>query len=149
MRIHPITDDRTALVGVVNATPDSFSDGGLFLRQQAAIEHGLRLHDAGADLIDVGGESTRPGANPVDTRAEQGRVLGVIAGLSARQVPVSIDTRWSNTAKVALEAGAAVVNDVSGGCPYVLRQGVTVRLFKNIGSGSDGRDDLSGNWLPD
>lgn len=85
------------------------------MQRQAAVEHGVRLYRAGADLIDVGGESTRPGAEPVHARVEQDRVLEVISGLVAHDIPVSIDTRWSSTARLAIEAGATVINDVSGG----------------------------------
>ncbi|MGY4098897.1 dihydropteroate synthase [Nocardia sp. R16R-3T] len=103
------------LVGIVNVTPDSFSDGGRFFGADTAIEHGLRLHRDGADIVDVGGESTRPGAVPVSPEEEQRRVLPVVAGLAARGVTVSIDTMNSSTARRAVELGAAVVNDVSGG----------------------------------
>jgi dihydropteroate synthase len=101
-------------MGIVNVTPDSFSDGGEFLSPQRAIEHGLALAVAGADMLDVGGESTRPGAGPVDAKEEIDRVLPVIAGIAARtDVPLSIDTTKLEVARAALAAGATIVNDVS------------------------------------
>jgi dihydropteroate synthase len=99
------------VMGVLNVTPDSFSDGGRFFDHTAAIEHGLRLFDEGADVVDVGGESTRPGATPVDPVLEQERVLPVIAALS-RRGRVSVDTRHRSTAEAAVSAGATMVNDV-------------------------------------
>lgn len=107
---------RTRVMGVVNVTPDSFSDGGLHATAQAAIEWGLRLLDDGADILDVGGESTRPGFSPVDPDEECRRVLPVIEALAARGALVSVDTRHAAVARAALEAGAAIVNDVSGFC---------------------------------
>lgn len=102
-------------MGIVNVTPDSFSDGGLYLAADAAIAHGLELHAAGAQLIDVGGESTRPGAERVDPAVERERVLPVVRALAEAGVTVSIDTMNSSTAVAAVEAGARIVNDVSGG----------------------------------
>ena len=103
-----------ALMGVINVTPDSFSDGGDFLDPEAAIAHGLALAEAGADLIDIGGESTRPGAEPVSEERELARVIPVIEGLAARTtVPISIDTMKAEVARRAIAAGAAFVNDVS------------------------------------
>jgi dihydropteroate synthase len=121
-------------MGVLNVTPDSFSDGGRYADLDAAVGHGVRLRDDGAQLVDVGGESTRPGADRVDADTEIGRVLPVIRELAAAGVPVSIDTTRARVAEAALAAGAAVVNDVSGGladpdmarvvrdagCPWVL-----------------------------
>ena len=103
------------IMGVVNVTPDSFSDGGAFLDREAAIHHGLRLAFEGADLLDVGGESTRPGAAPVSAEEELDRVIGVIAGIRARNrdVRISIDTSKAVVAAAALDAGAAYVNDVT------------------------------------
>jgi dihydropteroate synthase len=100
-------------MGVLNVTPDSFSDGGDFLDPEAAVSHGERLAAEGADLVDVGGESTRPGAEPVPEGAELERVMPVIEALAARRVPISIDTSKSGVARAALEAGAAFVNDVT------------------------------------
>ena len=106
--------ERTAIMGIVNVTPDSFSDGGTFLDPAAAIEHGLRLAGEGADILDVGGESTRPGAEPVSEQEELRRVVPVVRELAARSgVPVSIDTSKAAVAEAALAAGATIVNDVS------------------------------------
>ncbi len=102
-------------MGIVNVTPDSFSDGGRFLDADAAIVHGLALRAAGAAILDVGGESTRPGADPVDPAHEQERVLPVVAALAAAGATVSIDTMHADTAVAAVAAGARIVNDVSGG----------------------------------
>jgi dihydropteroate synthase len=103
------------VMGVVNVTADSFSDGGLFLDRDRAVEHGLRLVADGAAIIDVGGESTRPGAARVDPRVETERVVPVIKDLVAQGVTVSIDTMHANVAAAAIESGAQIVNDVSGG----------------------------------
>jgi dihydropteroate synthase len=106
---------RTHIVGVLNVTPDSFSDGGRFFSKSAAVEHALRLVDEGADIIDVGGESTRPGSDPVSVDEELRRVIPVIEALIDRtKIPISIDTYKSVVAKSALEAGATIVNDISG-----------------------------------
>ncbi|NQE66138.1 Dihydropteroate synthase [Nocardia gamkensis] len=103
------------VMGVVNVTSDSFSDGGRYLDPELAIAHGVRLHAAGADIIDVGGESTRPGAVRIDAATEAARVAPVIRGLVAAGVPTSVDTMRAAVAAAALEAGVSVVNDVSGG----------------------------------
>lgn len=103
-------------MGVVNVTPNSFSDGGRYLDPGAAAEHGLELAAAGADVLDVGGESTRPGAEPVEAGEEARRVVPVIRRLAAEAgVPVSVDTTKAVVAAAALEAGASIVNDVSAG----------------------------------
>ncbi|MFS0883822.1 dihydropteroate synthase [Aeromicrobium sp. 179-A 4D2 NHS] len=107
--------DRCVVMGVVNVTPDSFSDGGRWFDPGAAVEHGLELVRQGADLVDVGGESTRPGALPVDRDEELRRVVPVVRRLAEAGVVVSVDTMWAETAEASLEAGAAIVNDVSGG----------------------------------
>ena len=107
------TGGRTLIMGVVNATPDSFSDGGRFGDADRAIEHGRRLHADGADLIDVGGESSRPGADPIGAEEEMQRVVPVIAGLAAVGIPVSVDTSKPEVAAAALEAGAQAVNDIT------------------------------------
>jgi dihydropteroate synthase len=126
--------DRLVVVGVLNVTPDSFSDGGRYDHLDAALAHGVDMVRDGAQLVDVGGESTRPGADRVDAATEVLRVLPVIRGLTAAGVPTSIDTTRAEVAAAALAAGAAVVNDVSGGladpdmakvvaeagCPWVL-----------------------------
>ncbi len=107
---------RTRLMGVVNVTPDSFSDGGLYLDPEAAVRHGIELAEAGADVLDVGGESTRPGSGPVAAGGEIDRVVPVIKRLAAEvDSPVSVDTRKAEVAAAALDAGAAIVNDVSAG----------------------------------
>lgn len=109
-------DGRSCVVmGVLNVTSDSFSDGGRYLDRDAAVAHGLELHRLGADLVDVGGESTRPGATRVDPTIEAARVTPVIAELAAAGVPTSVDTMRAAVASAAIEAGACVVNDVSGG----------------------------------
>jgi dihydropteroate synthase len=101
------------LMGIVNVTPDSFSDGGLFLDAERAIEHGRRLMVDGADLLDVGGESTRPGAEAVSAQEELRRVAPVVEELAAENVPISIDTSKLAVAERALDAGASMVNDVT------------------------------------
>ena len=128
--------ERTLIMGVLNVTPDSFSDGGRYLAPELAIAHGLELARQGADWIDVGGESTRPGAHAVAAADELDRVLPVIRGLRRKlsSVPISIDTTKAEVAEQALRAGASVINDVSGlrfdarlaevarrhGCPLIL-----------------------------
>jgi dihydropteroate synthase len=121
-------------MGVLNVTPDSFSDGGRYTDLTAAVEHGIAMQRDGADLVDVGGESTRPGAERVDAPTETERVVPVIAALASAGVPLSIDTTRAAVAAAALEAGAVIVNDVSGGladpgmaavvkaagCPWIL-----------------------------
>jgi dihydropteroate synthase len=121
-------------MGILNVTPDSFSDGGRYTDRDAAIAHGVAMRADGADVVDVGGESTRPGAERVDAATETARVLPVVRELVAAGVPVSIDTTRASVAAEALAAGATVVNDVSGGladpamaklvadagCPWVL-----------------------------
>ncbi|MGH8011496.1 MAG: dihydropteroate synthase [Candidatus Binataceae bacterium] len=104
-----------AVMGVLNVTPDSFSDGGSFLEPSRAIAHGLEMEAAGAAIIDIGGESSRPGAHAVSVETEMERVLPVIKGLVRRLTsPISIDTRKATVARAALEEGAAIVNDISG-----------------------------------
>jgi dihydropteroate synthase len=105
----------TLIMGVVNVTPDSFSDGGRHADAEAAVAHGLALHAQGAGILDIGGESTRPGAERVDPRVEQDRVLPVVRALVDAGVVVSIDTMNASTALAAVTAGARIVNDVSGG----------------------------------
>ncbi|MCS5732343.1 dihydropteroate synthase [Herbiconiux daphne] len=105
----------TEILGILNVTPDSFSDGGLWLDRDAAVRHALGMVSRGADIIDVGGESTRPGAARVAISEEQRRVLPVVRELVGQGVTVSIDTMNAQTASAALDAGATIVNDVSGG----------------------------------
>ncbi|HEX7464966.1 MAG TPA: dihydropteroate synthase [Actinomycetota bacterium] len=108
--------ERTLVMGILNVTPDSFSDGGRYLDRAAAIEHAARMVDDGADIVDVGGESTRPGSDPVPASEERDRVVPVVEALaSSVSVPISIDTRKAEVARAALGAGATIVNDVSAG----------------------------------
>jgi dihydropteroate synthase len=130
----PTRTDRLCVVGVLNVTPDSFSDGGRYTSVDDAVAHALAMRAEGADLIDVGGESTRPGALRVDADEELRRVMPVIKTLVAEGVPLSIDTYRASVAAAALDAGVGVVNDVSGGlgdpamaavvraagCPWIL-----------------------------
>lgn len=105
---------RTMVMGVVNVTPDSFSDGGRFYNKDAAIDQGLRLLDEGADMLDIGGESTRPFSEPVTLQEELQRVLPVVGALARHgRTPISIDTTKAEVARQALEAGAAIINDIS------------------------------------
>jgi dihydropteroate synthase len=114
VRDRTLTITRPLVMGIVNVTPDSFSDGGRFLDPAAALDHALRLVDEGADLLDVGGESTRPGAAPVPLDEELRRVIPVITGLAGRvAVPISADTMKAEVARQALAAGAAIINDVT------------------------------------
>lgn len=109
-----VLGDRTLVMGVINTTPDSFSDGGRFGSAQQAIEEGMRMADEGADMIDVGGESTRPGSDPVSVEEELKRVLPVVQGLAARvSIPISVDTMKARVALESLDAGAEIINDVS------------------------------------
>ena len=115
--MHPVIPDpdRCVVIGIINVTPDSFSDGGRYLDRDDAVAHGLAMRAQGADLVDVGGESTRPGASRVDAATETARVVPVIRELAASGVPCSVDTTRAAVAEAALEAGAIIVNDVSGG----------------------------------
>lgn len=133
-------------MGVVNVTPDSFSDGGLHTAPNAAIDHGLALAEAGADVVDVGGESTRPGSEGVPAHLERERVLPVIAALAGEGLAVSVDTTKSEVAVAALDAGAEIVNDVSaGGDPDMLalvaRTGAGVVLMHMQGTPRTMQDD--------
>jgi dihydropteroate synthase len=103
------------VMGILNVTPDSFADGGKHFTLEHAISRGLQMIEEGVDIIDVGGESTRPGANRVTEEEEQRRVIPVIQGLAGKGADISIDTMRASTAKLAIEAGASIVNDVSGG----------------------------------
>jgi dihydropteroate synthase len=115
--VHPMLPDpgRCAVIGILNVTPDSFSDGGRYLDRDDAVAHGLALRAQGADLVDIGGESTRPGAQRADAPTEISRVVPVLRELAASGVPCSVDTTRAAVAEAALEAGAIMVNDVSGG----------------------------------
>ena len=103
------------VMGILNVTPDSFADGGQHFSFDNAVEHGLEMIGEGVDIIDVGGESTRPGAERVSEAEEQARVIPVIKALAGKGVEISVDTMRASTAKLAVEAGATIVNDVSGG----------------------------------
>jgi dihydropteroate synthase len=130
----PRRSDRIVVMGVLNVTPDSFSDGGRYLTLDDAVAHGVQMRAEGADLIDVGGESTRPGAERVAAEVESARVVPVIKALAAEGLVLSVDTYRASVAAAALDAGAQVINDVSGGlgdpdmvrvaresaCPWVL-----------------------------
>jgi dihydropteroate synthase len=105
----------TRIMGILNVTPDSFSDGGKYENVDAALAHAVAMVEQGASLIDVGGESTRPGATPIDAKTERRRVVPVIRELVARGIPVSVDTRSAKVALAAVDAGAELINDVSGG----------------------------------
>ena len=106
---------RAHIMGVLNVTPDSFSDGGMFFDREYAVARGLKIESEGADIIDIGGESTRPGAKPVPAKEECKRVIPVVKALAKRlRIPVSVDTSKSEVAREALEAGAAMINDVTG-----------------------------------
>ena len=121
--------ERPLIMGVINVTPDSFSDGGDFLSSERAIEQGIRLAEEGADILDLGGESTRPGAEEVGATEELARVIPVIEALTARtSVPISIDTYKAEVAEASVGAGAAIINDISAGLldPEILR--VAARL---------------------
>jgi dihydropteroate synthase len=107
--------EKTLIMGILNVTPDSFSDGGLYLDTRKAIDRALRMEEEGADILDIGGESTRPGSEPVAVEEELRRVVPVIEALSGRlSIPISIDTYKAEVAKRAIEAGASIVNDISG-----------------------------------
>ena len=106
---------RTYIMGILNVTPDSFSDGGLYFDKSSAIERAYQIVEEGADIIDIGGESTRPGSEPISIKEELKRTIPVIEAISKKiKVPISIDTYKSEVAKVALDAGASMVNDISG-----------------------------------
>jgi dihydropteroate synthase len=105
----------TKIMGILNVTPDSFSDGGKYVNVDAAVAHAEAMVEQGASIIDVGGESTRPGASRVDAKTERKRVVPVVRELVSRGIPVSVDTRTARVAVAAVEAGAQMINDVSGG----------------------------------
>jgi dihydropteroate synthase len=137
----------TKLMGVVNVTPDSFSDGGLYSDPEAAIAHGRELATAGAEILDVGGESTRPGAEPVDAEEELRRVVPVVRGLGEVGSRISVDTSKAPVADAALEAGAEIVNDVTAlrGDPAMAsvcaERGATVVLMHMLGEPRTMQDD--------
>src|SRR5688572_23068225 len=124
--------DRPLLMGIVNVTPDSFSDGGAFYDAERAIKHGLRLIAEGADILDIGGESTRPGAESVETEEEKRRILPVIEGLRDAGAALSCDTSKPDVMAAALDAGARIINDVRalrmGGLDLIAGRGASVIL---------------------
>jgi dihydropteroate synthase len=141
--------ERTLVMGIVNVTPDSFSDGGALPDADAAIAHGVRLADDGADILDVGGESTRPGSDPVPIEEELARVVPVVTGLcraAPAHVALSVDTRRPDVARAAIEAGASIVNDVTAGAdpamfPLVHDTGVGLVLMHMLGEPKTMQDD--------
>ena len=137
---------RPFVMGVLNVTPDSFSDGGMF-SGDVAIEHARRMVAEGADIIDIGGESTRPGSDPVPIEQEMSRIEAVLEAVVAMGVPVSIDTTKAEVARYALDAGAAMVNDVSacrfdpGMAPIVAKKGCPLVLMHMLGMPKDMQED--------
>jgi dihydropteroate synthase len=137
---------RPFVMGVLNVTPDSFSDGGMF-SGEVAIEHARRMVAEGADIIDIGGESTRPGSDPVPIEEEMSRIEAVLEAVVAMGVPVSIDTTKAEVARYALDAGAAMINDVSacrfdpGMAPLVARTGCPLVLMHMLGMPKDMQED--------
>lgn len=154
-----ILGERTLIMGILNVTPDSFSDGGLWNDPDRAVEHALQMSAEGADIIDIGGESTRPGHQPVGVEEELARVLPVIKSIhrAAPQLILSIDTYKAEVARQALQAGAHIINDVWGGkadpqmaavaaqadCPIILMHNRHDRNYQDLLS--DMTDDLSGS----
>src|SRR6266481_355893 len=141
---------RTLLMGVLNVTPDSFSDGGKFLDPQSAIEHALEMERAGADLLDIGGESTRPGSTGTAAETELARILPVLEGLrGALKIPIAVDTRKSQVAEAAISAGAQIINDISGLrfdpriAEVAHRRGVPRRCATSAMRGSKRRPEMS------
>jgi dihydropteroate synthase len=137
-------DERTLVMGVVNVTPDSFSDGGLFSSAEAAVEHAIRLVEEGADILDIGGESTRPGSDFISLDEELSRVMPVVEGLAdSSGAPISIDTTKAEVARRALDAGCAMVNDISAMrldeemLPLVVERGVPFCLMHMQGMPKD------------
>ena len=146
--------DRTQIMGIVNVTPDSFSDGGDYVESDAAIAHAVKLAETGADILDIGGESTRPGASPVSPDEEQRRVLPVVKALAEKEFIVSIDTCHAATMGAALEAGATIVNDVTAlkGDPaaldVVVKRNAPVVLMHMQGQPQSMQSDPSYMWAP-
>jgi dihydropteroate synthase len=143
----PLELDRARIAGIVNVTPDSFSDGGNFADPAKAIEHALRLVDEGADLLDIGGESTRPGADSVDASEEIARIVPVIEGIArATRVPISVDTSKPDVMRAAVAAGAGLINDVralreDGALDAAAALGVPVVLVHMLGAPRTMQDD--------
>ena len=144
---------RPVLMGVVNVTPDSFSDGGKFHKPENAIAHGVMLAEAGAAIIDVGGESTRPNATPVDEAEEIERIFPVVSGLAKGGICVSIDTRHPRVMKAALDAGARIVNDVAalaapGALEIVAAGDASVILMHMQGTPQTMQNNPTYDWAP-
>jgi dihydropteroate synthase len=130
--------DRTLIMGIVNVTPDSFSDGGRYFDARSAVAHAQRLLEEGADILDVGGESSRPGAEPVDAEEEWRRIMPVVEAFASGPVPVSVDTCKPQVMNRAIEAGAAMINDIDalrqpGALDAVAQGGVAVCLMHMLG----------------
>ena len=121
---------RTYIMGILNVTPDSFSDGGKFKDPEKAVKHAFKLQNDGADILDIGGESTRPGASPVSVEEEKARILPVIKMLAGKlKIPISVDTYKAEVAEAAIEAGAEIVNDISA-LRFDSKMGNIVAYFK-------------------
>jgi dihydropteroate synthase len=152
-RFAGVSLDIPVLMGVLNVTPDSFSDGGQYATTDAAIAHGRALMEAGAQIIDVGGESTRPGAAPVEVAEEVRRVVPVVRALASAGVCISIDTRHASVMEAAIAAGARIVNDVTaltgeGSLAAVARAGVSVVLMHMQGDPRTMQDHPTYVWAP-
>jgi dihydropteroate synthase len=151
--LRPHADGRPWVMAVLNVTPDSFSDGGLYRDAAAAIDAGLRMRDDGADIVDVGGESTRPGAAGLPAADELARAVAVVRGLAAAGVVVSIDTRRAAVMRAALDAGARIVNDVSAlrddpeAIAVVVARACPVILMHRSGSAASGYGPPAGDLL--
>ena len=149
-----LTMDCTRVMGIINVTPDSFSDGGDHATPDAALSHGVRLAEQGANILDVGGESTRPGADPVSPEEEQRRVLPVVRGLAEKGLTVSIDTRHASTMDLAIDSGAAIVNDVtaltgdSEAINIVAKRKAPVILMHMLGQPKTMQSDPTYTWAP-
>jgi len=154
---------RSLVMGILNVTPDSFSDGGLYVNADAAVERAYRMVRQGADIVDVGGESTRPGATPLSARDEWDRIGSVVRTLANTPIRVSVDTYHAETARRAADAGAAIVNDVTGGhgdpsmlsaiaatgCTYILQHnrggGASTDALASYGDGAAGQSRAWGS----
>ena len=137
----------TLVMGVVNVTPDSFFDGGRWADPAAAIDHGMDLVAAGADILDIGAESTRPGFEPVGSEEQLRRLMPVLAGLNSAGVPLSVDTRDAHVAYAAISAGATIINDVSGGDGDPAMLGVVAAAGVDYVCQSWRRDSAANGWL--
>ncbi len=145
---------KTYIMGILNVTPDSFSDGGSYVSQDAAVNQAIRMYNEGADIIDVGGETTKPGAVPVDAETEINRVIPIIKSLSqVIRIPVSVDTYRAETAELAIKAGASMVNDIWGlkydpdMAAVIAAYNVPVCIMHNRTGGTDYGEDLIGKIL--